>query len=134
MQPTPFSDDNVHEYPPLPSALQDSPEWEEARQLNELAQIVQGRLTLGCFTFWLSDGGYLVTGPPPMGDMRGGRSWMIIYTPEHLIRIDGNNLHQLAWVMKQQRVDDLRVSELPAEVDDSTWVITSTTATERDED
>ena len=59
---------------------------------------------------------------------------MIIYTPEHLIRIDGNNLHQLAWVMKQQRVDDLRVSELPAEVDDSTWVITSTTATERDED
>ena len=70
-----------------------------------------------------------------MGDVRGGERWMVIYTAEHLVRIEGENLHQLAWAMKQQRIDDLRVTEgSPQEGSQEDWTILSITAQERDEE
>ena len=130
------STDDVPEYPDLPDGAQSSPEWREADTLKRHAELMQGRLALGCCMFWLDNGGYLVTGLPPMGDVCGGHRWMVVYTAEHYIRIQGDNLHQLAWAMKLQRIDDLRVTDDPPDgvVDDSAWVITSITATERSED
>ena len=85
--------------------------------------------------FWLSNGGYLLTALPPMGDVRGHDTWMLIYTAEHLIRIEGENLHLLAWSMKQQRIDDLRVTTEPDEQGEAPeWTITSISAQERDDD
>lgn len=128
------SNSEPSEYPDLPEGNQSSPEWREAEALKQHAELMQGRLALGCCMFWLSDGGYLMTALPPMGDVRGKRSWMTIYTAEHLIRVEGNNLDQLAWAMKLQRIDDLRVTDSESMVDDSTWVVTSITATERSDD
>ena len=119
----------VSVYPALPTPAQDSPELQAAQELNERAQLAQGRLALGCCIFWLSDGGYLLTALPPMGDVRGSDTWMRIYTAEHFIQIQGEDLRLLAWAMKEQRVDDLRVTADTGEQDPaSKWVITSITA------
>ena len=122
------------EYIPLPEGAQNSPEWRAARELAEHAELAKGRLELGCCMIWLSDGGYLMTGLPPMGDVRGGSKWMVIYTPEYLVRLEGENLHLLAWQMKRQGIDHLGVTEPQDEVDDAMWAVTSITATARDED
>ena len=85
--------------------------------------------------FWLSDGGYLLTAVPPMGDVRGSGSWMTIYTAEHLVTIRGENLNLLAWAMKEQRVDDLRVAtESEQREQEMGWAIYSITAEARGED
>lgn len=130
------SESEPTEYPDLPDGAQGSPEWREAEALRQHAELMQGRLALGCCLCWLSNGGYLLTALPPMGDVRGGERWMVIYTAEHFIRIEGENLHQLAWAMKQQRIDDLRVANNSMEEagESAAWVITSITATERSED
>ena len=47
----------------------------------------QGRITLGCFIFWLSRGGYLLTALPPMGDVLGSETEMTIYTAEHIVTV-----------------------------------------------
>lgn len=132
MHPNPDPDSEPSEYVPLPNR-KDSPDQQAAQEAKEHAELAQGRLALGCCMFWLSDGGYLLTSLPPMGDVRGGRSWMVIYTPEHLVRVEGENLHLLAWQMKRQGIDNLGVTEAQGEVDEATWAVSSITATERDE-
>ena len=120
------------EYTPLPSGGRETPEWRAARELDERAQDADGRLKLGCCMFWLSDGGYLLMALPPVGDVRGSGSWIKIYTAEHLVAIQGNNLHLLAWAMKQQQVDDLRVTPATDEAENpDEWVITAIKAEER---
>ena len=122
------------EYPDLPPGRRDSPEAQAARVLDAHALEAQGRITLGCFIFWLDRGGYLLTTLPPMGDVLGSETEMTIYTAEHFVTVRGENLHELAWAMKQQRVDDLRVSSVDAESEDGAgWVVTSITAQERGE-
>ena len=70
-----------------------------------------------------------------MGDVRGSETIMTIYTAEHLVTVRGEGLHVLAWAMKQQRIDDLRVTEDVEQQDEAPrWVITSITAEERGED
>ncbi len=116
----------------MPSGGRESPAWRAARELDERAQDADGRLKLGCCMFWLSDGGYLLTAVPPMGDVRGSGSWMTIYTAEHLVTIRGENLHLLAWAMKEQRVDDLRITPEPDEAENPEgWVIRGISAQER---
>ncbi|MBE7158778.1 MAG: hypothetical protein INR62_10175 [Rhodospirillales bacterium] len=123
------------EYPDLPDSAQSSPEWREAEELKQHAEMMQGRLALGCCLFWLDGGGYLLTALPPMGDVRGSESWMRIYTAEHLVTIRGRNLDLLAWAMKQQRIDDLRITRGSSqEASQESWAILSITAQERDEE
>ena len=110
MHPDTPSDPEPLEYPSLPNGAQDSPEWQAAQALNAHAALAHGRLALGCCLFWLSRGGYLLTALPPMGDVCGHDTWMTIYTAEHLVRIEGRNLHLLALAMKRQQVDDLRIT------------------------
>ena len=132
MDSNPSSSDELTAYPDLPSSQRDSPEAQAARVLDERAHEAQGRLALGCFIFWLDRGGYLLTTLPPMGDVLGSETEMTIYTAEHLVTVRGENLHELAWAMKQQRVDDLRVTSVDEESEDGAgWVITSITARER---
>ena len=135
MRPDSSSTSEVSGYVPLPNGERDSPEWQAARELNERAQAAQGRLALGCFLVWLDDGSYVMTGLPPMGDVRGSSTVMTIFTAEHLVTIRGANLHLLVWAMKEQRIDDLRATESSSEAEDnSVWVITSITAEPRNDE
>ena len=123
------------EYTDLPDGRRDSPEWQAARELDARAQDAQGRLALGCCLFWLNDGGYLLTAPPPMGDVCGSATEMTIYTAEHLITIEGENLHMLAWAMKLQRVDSLAASSATEHSEEAgEWTISSITAAARSDE
>ena len=67
-----------------------------------------------------------------MGDVRGGEAWMTIYTAEHVVTIRGENLHLLAVLLKQQRIDDLRVTAFSDDDHEvKEWVIASITAETR---
>ena len=124
--------DEPTEYPDLPSSRRDSPEARAARVLDDHAREAQGRLALGCCIIWLGEYDYLLTSLAPMGDVRGGEAWMTIYTAEHLVTIRGENLHLLAVLLKQQRIDDLRVTAFSDDDHEAKeWVITSITAETR---
>ena len=135
MHPNSTHPEEPSEYTDLPTGERESSEWQATRELDVRAQDAQGRLALGCCLFWLNRGGYLLTALPPMGDVRGNASEMTIYTAEHLITIEGKNLHLLVWEMKQQRLDNLAVTPEAAKTGDTDrWSISSITASLREDD
>ena len=132
MEPISHPTEESAEYIPLPAGQSASREWQAARTLDERAVDAQGRLALNCCIFWVTGGGYLLTALPPMGDVRGDESQMVIHTAEHLITIRGENLHLLIQAMKVQRIDNVRVgTPLGWSEQEAGWVIRSIVAEER---
>ena len=111
-----------------------TPAQRAARRQRQDAGSAQARLALGCFCYWLSDRRNLLTTLPPASDLCGTATEMTIYTAEHVVTVRGENLNWLAWDMKYQRIDDLRVSKSPAKTADAPkWKVTAITAQSRDE-
>ena len=135
MESTPHYADEPAEYINLPAGPRESREWQTSRALDERALDAQGRLTLGCCIIWVSGGGYLLTALPPMGDVRGDESQMVIHTGEYTVTIRGENLHLLAQAMKMQRIDNLRVgTPLGWSEQEAGWVIRSMVAEKREDE
>ena len=111
-----------------------TPAQRATRRQKQDAGSARARLSLGCFCYWLSDGRYLLTALPPAGDVCGNPSKMTIFTAEHVVTVQGENLHWLVWAMKYQRLDDLRVSKPAVEaLGGPRWVVTAITAQSRSE-